>query len=44
MPPIALQNQFADFVQLTDKAKFAIPKSIGLLELLKASLMQTHFG
>lgn len=44
VPPITLQNQFADFVALTDKSKIAIQKSIGLLELLKASLMQTYFG
>ena len=43
-PPITLQNQFADFVALTDKSKIAIQKSIRLLELLKASLMQTYFG
>ena len=44
VPPIELQNRFVEFLQLADKSKIAIQKSIGLLELLKASLMQTYFG
>ena len=43
-PPIDLQNQFADFVQLTDKSKFAIQQSIDTLQTLKAKLMQDYFG
>ena len=31
IPPINLQNQFADFVKLTDKSKFVIQKSLNYL-------------
>ena len=41
---IDLQNQFADFVTLTDKSKFAIQQSIDTLQTLKAKLMQDYFG
>lgn len=44
LPPIALQNQFADFVALTDKSKFAVQQSIDTLQTLKAKLMQDYFG
>ena len=44
IPPINLQNQFADFVKLTDKSKLEIQKSIDKLEILKKSLMQQYFG
>ncbi len=44
MPPIDLQNQFADFVALTDKSKFAVQRSIDTLQTLKAKLMQEYFG
>ena len=43
MPPIALQNQFADFVALADKSKFAIQQSIDTLQILKAKMMQEYF-
>ena len=43
-PPIELQEQFATFVEQTDKAKLAIQKSIAELEELKKSLMQKYFG
>lgn len=39
-----LQNQFATFVEQTDRAKLAIQKSIDKLETLKKSLMQQYFG
>lgn len=39
-----LQNQFASFVEQTDKLKLAIQKSIDKLETLKKSLMQQYFG
>jgi len=32
MPPIELQNQFADFVKQTDKLKFEVEKSLKELE------------
>lgn len=44
VPPINLQNQFADFVALTDKSKFAVQQSIDTLQTLKAKLMQDYFG
>ena len=42
--PLALQNQFADFVQQVDKAKSSIKKSLEQLETLKKKLMQDYFG
>ena len=44
IPPLELQNQFADFVQQVDKSKSAIQKSLDELEILKKSLMQKYFG
>ena len=44
LPPIALQEQFAAFVEQTDKSKFAVQQSIDQLETLKKSLMQQYFG
>ncbi|HGZ3923067.1 type I restriction-modification system, S subunit [Streptococcus pneumoniae] len=44
LPPLALQNEFADFVALVDKSKLAIQKSLEELETLKKSLMQEYFG
>ena len=38
------QEQFAAFVDQTDKSKLAIQKSLDKLELLKKSLMQQYFG
>ena len=38
------QEQFAAFVEQTDKSKLAIQKSLDKLELLKKSLMQQYFG
>ncbi|HGJ2319146.1 TPA: restriction endonuclease subunit S [Streptococcus pneumoniae] len=43
-PPLALQNEFADFVALVDKSQLAIQKSLEELETLKKSLMQEYFG
>ncbi|HGL2588010.1 TPA: restriction endonuclease subunit S [Streptococcus pneumoniae] len=42
LPPLALQNEFADFVVQVDKSKsqLAIQKSLEELETLKKSLMQ----
>ena len=39
-----LQEQFATFVEQTDKSKLAIQQSLDKLELLKKSLMQEYFG
>ena len=44
LPPIELQNQFADFVHQVDKSKLAVKKSLEQLEILKKSLMQQYFG
>ena len=43
-PPVEHQNQFAAFVEQTDKSKLAIQHSLDKLELLKKSLMQEYFG
>ena len=40
IPPIDVQDQFAAFVEQTDKSKLAIQQSLDKLELLKKSLMQ----
>ena len=43
-PPIELQEQFAAFVEQTDKSKLAVQESLEKLELLKKALMQKYFG
>lgn len=43
-PNIELQNQFAAFVEQTEKTKTAISKSLEKLETLKKALMQEYFG
>ena len=44
VPPIELQEQFATFVEQTDKSKFEILQSLEKLETLKKALMQKYFG
>lgn len=44
VPPIELQNQFADFVEQTEKTKMSIKESLAKLETLKKALMQEYFG
>ena len=44
IPPLKLQEQFAAFVEQTDKSKLAIQQSLDKLETLKKSLMQEYFG
>ena len=44
VPPIAEQEQFATFVEQTDKSKLAVQKGLQELEILKKSLMQQYFG
>ena len=44
LPPIEQQQQFAVFVEQTDKSKLAIQQSLDKLETLKKSLMQEYFG
>ena len=43
-PPRELQEQFAAFVEQTDKSKLEIQKSLEKLETLKKALMQKFFG
>ena len=44
IPSMELQEQFAKFVEQTDKSKLAVQLSIAELEELKKSLMQKYFG
>ena len=44
VPPLELQEQFAAFVEQTDKSKLAVQKGLQELEILKKSLMQQYFG
>ena len=44
VPPMELQEQFAAFVEHTDKSKLEIQKSLEKLETLKKALMQKYFG
>ena len=44
LPPLGLQNQFADFVALADKSKLTIQKLLENLMELRDSLMQEYFG
>lgn len=44
LPPIELQNQFATFVEQTEKTKTTISHSLTKLETLKKTLMQEYFG
>jgi len=39
-----LQNQFAAFVEQTDKSKVAVQKALDEAQLLFDSLMQKYFG
>lgn len=44
LPPIELQNQFADFVRHVDKSREAVKKSLEKTQQLYDSLMQEYFG
>ena len=44
VPPMELQQQFAAFVEQTDKPKVVVQQSLDKLETLKKSLMQEYFG
>jgi type I restriction enzyme S subunit len=44
LAPMALQEQFAAFVEQTDKSKAAVQKSLDEAQLLFDSLMQKYFG
>ncbi len=44
LPPLALQNQFAAFVEEVEKEKATVKQSLEWLNTLKAKLMQDYFG
>ena len=44
VPPVAEQEQFAEFVNQTDKSKIAVQKALDEAQLLFDSLMQKYFG
>ena len=44
VPPMELQNQFADFVKQVDKSKVAVQKALNETQQLFDSLMQEYFG
>ena len=44
VPPIERQEQFAAFVEQTDKSKLAVQNALEELEILKKSLMKQYFG
>ena len=44
LPPLALQNQFAAFVERVDQQKQTVQQSLEKLELMKKALMQEYFG
>jgi len=43
IPPVELQNQFADFVKQVDKSKVAVQQALDKAQLLFDSLMQEYF-
>lgn len=44
VPPMYLQNEFADFVQQVNKSKVVVQKALDETQLLFDSLMQKYFG
>jgi len=44
IPPLALQNRFADFVKQTDKTKFVLQQGLEKLELCYKALLQQYFA
>ena len=44
VPPMELQEQFAAFVEQTNKSKVVVQQGLAKLEVLKKSLMQEYFG
>ena len=44
VPPMELQEQFADFVKQVDKSKVAVQKALDETQILFDSLMQKYFG
>ena len=44
IPPMKLQEQFADFVKQVDKSKVVVQKALDEAQLLFDCLMQEYFG
>ena len=44
VPPLKLQEQFADFVEQVDKSKVVVQKALDEAQTLFDSLMQEYFG
>ena len=44
VPPLELQQKFADFIKQTEKSKSAVKKVLEKAETLKKALMQEYFG
>ena len=44
LPPLAMQNRFAEFAKIADKSKFEIQQGLKKLELQYSALMQQYFG
>ena len=44
IPPIELQNQFAEIVKQIDKQKFEIENSLKEMQELYEALMERYFG
>lgn len=44
IPPIELQNEFANFVKQIDKSKFVVQRALDEAQTLFDSLMQEYFG
>ena len=44
IPPIDIQNQFADFVALADKSKLTLHRMMEQQKILQSALMQEYFG
>ena len=44
LPPLDLQQQFAAFIEQTDKSKLAVKQVLEKAETLKKALMQEYFG
>ena len=44
LPPLDRQEQYATFVEQTDKSKVAVQKALDEAQLLFDSLMQKYFG
>lgn len=43
LPPLELQNQYANFMEQADKSRLTIQQSLDKLEVLKRALMQEYF-